>query len=441
MGKKNIILLAAAVLVMSSLLFPAAAHPGGTDANGGHTDQDSGEYHYHHGYPAHQHHDMDGDGRPDCPYDFDDKTNYGSDANKTTEGNAATSHPTSQPTQPSKVPQSQTNTEDSFFSELVPEDFEWALTTEYLLIAFISSAVLILSVLARKRTIAKNSLRAAKFYLIIASLSAFVLVPAAIILLYAIIIILQALISIAVILALLWWILRGLKKIFARIYAKHLYANAPTNGEQQKDLQPILNAPPTADNLQSPNSPAHTQPLPLPMNTCVFLWSQVFQFRTDTNSPMDLKRDVCLWTVLFYIFTKTIRKQEFVNKVYAEFSSVTGIALNKGFLPGDSATELSAAVETYKSFAQILNESHIAVTENSLVDLWTFAIHKMPGNYDSLLQYQQVFSECAMQVIDRAKAIRNANVQTQKDRHPETNIQYSLSEPIIDHNTKLPTDE
>ena len=440
MTRKYIILLAAVVLLAASLLVPVSAHPGKTDANGGHTDHETGEYHYHHGYPAHQHRDMDSDGHPDCPYDFDDKTNYGSDANKTTEGNAATSHPTSQPTQPSKVPQSQTNTEDSFFSELVPEEFEWVLTTEYLLIAFISSAVLILSVLARKRIIANNSLRAAKFCLIIALLSAFVLVPAAIILLYAIILILQALISIAVILALLWWILRGLKKIFARIYEKHLYANAPTNGEQQKDLQPILNAPPTADNLQSPNSPAHTQPLPLPMDTCVFLWSQVFQFRTDTNSPMDLKRDVCLWTVLFYIFAKTIRKQEFVNKVYAEYSSVTSIALNKGFLPGDSTAELSAAVETYKSFAQILNESHIAVTENSLVDLWRFAIQKMPGNYDSLLPHQQIFSDCAMQIIDRAKAIRNTVVKPEAETHAVTNIQYSLFEPIINIHTQLPTD-
>lgn len=30
-------------------------HPGRTDANGGHYDRSTGEYHYHHGYPAHQH--------------------------------------------------------------------------------------------------------------------------------------------------------------------------------------------------------------------------------------------------------------------------------------------------------------------------------------------------------------------------------------------------
>lgn len=52
-------------------------HSGRTDANGGHWDHSSGEYHYHHGYSAHDHYDMDDDGDIDCPYDFDDKTSNG----------------------------------------------------------------------------------------------------------------------------------------------------------------------------------------------------------------------------------------------------------------------------------------------------------------------------------------------------------------------------
>ena len=40
----------------------AYAHSGGTDSAGGHYNHSTGEYHYHHGHPAHQH--------PDgvCPY-------------------------------------------------------------------------------------------------------------------------------------------------------------------------------------------------------------------------------------------------------------------------------------------------------------------------------------------------------------------------------------
>ena len=35
--------------------FAVTAHSGGTDGNGGHYNHSTGEYHYHHGHPAHQH--------------------------------------------------------------------------------------------------------------------------------------------------------------------------------------------------------------------------------------------------------------------------------------------------------------------------------------------------------------------------------------------------
>ena len=58
------------VLIIFNLSLPVLAHSGKTDANGGHYDSSTGEYHYHHGYPEHQH----TNGK--CPYDFDDKTNH-----------------------------------------------------------------------------------------------------------------------------------------------------------------------------------------------------------------------------------------------------------------------------------------------------------------------------------------------------------------------------
>lgn len=51
-----------------------SAHSGRTDGNGGHYNSSTGEYHYHHGYPEHQH--INGT----CPYNFDDKTNHGSNS-------------------------------------------------------------------------------------------------------------------------------------------------------------------------------------------------------------------------------------------------------------------------------------------------------------------------------------------------------------------------
>ena len=65
----------------------ALAHPGKTDENGGHTDHSTGEYHYHHGYPAHQHKDTNGDGKKDCPYDFNDATDHHTGTSNTNNSN------------------------------------------------------------------------------------------------------------------------------------------------------------------------------------------------------------------------------------------------------------------------------------------------------------------------------------------------------------------
>lgn len=62
------------IIMALLLLTVVSAHPGRTDSHGGHYDSETGEYHYHHGYAAHQHTDLNDDGIPDCPYDFDDKT-------------------------------------------------------------------------------------------------------------------------------------------------------------------------------------------------------------------------------------------------------------------------------------------------------------------------------------------------------------------------------
>lgn len=64
-----------AIALCLCLSVVVSAHPGSTHPDGGHFNRSTGEYHYHHGYPAHEHSDMDGDGNLDCPYLFDDKTN------------------------------------------------------------------------------------------------------------------------------------------------------------------------------------------------------------------------------------------------------------------------------------------------------------------------------------------------------------------------------
>ena len=70
---KRLLAMLCALLVLSA---PALAHSGKTDGKGGHYNRSTGEYHYHHGYSAHQH--------PDgvCPYDFKDKTDHSSGGGK-----------------------------------------------------------------------------------------------------------------------------------------------------------------------------------------------------------------------------------------------------------------------------------------------------------------------------------------------------------------------
>lgn len=79
------------ILIAALFLTPAYAHPGRTDADGGHYDRSTGEYHYHHGYPAHQH--------PNgiCPYEDEEPetTRAASSTHKQTSSTKVSSAPVS----------------------------------------------------------------------------------------------------------------------------------------------------------------------------------------------------------------------------------------------------------------------------------------------------------------------------------------------------------
>ncbi len=72
-------------ILLLLLTVPAYAHPGRTDTNGGHYNRSTGEYHYHHGYPEHQH--------PGgvCPYDFKDTTGHNSGTSSGSSGSGNSS--------------------------------------------------------------------------------------------------------------------------------------------------------------------------------------------------------------------------------------------------------------------------------------------------------------------------------------------------------------
>lgn len=73
---KKVLLVISILVSLVSITLGVDAHPGRTDGAGGHTDSSTGKYHYHHGYSAHDHYDMDDDGDIDCPYEFKDKTEH-----------------------------------------------------------------------------------------------------------------------------------------------------------------------------------------------------------------------------------------------------------------------------------------------------------------------------------------------------------------------------
>ena len=107
--KRNVIARLLSISLSSMLVLLLAvkvsAHSGRTDSSGGHTNRATGEYHYHHGYPAHDHYDMDGDGIVDCPYLFDDQTNHSSSTSSSPKTETTpTREPETEPTQKQTVP-------------------------------------------------------------------------------------------------------------------------------------------------------------------------------------------------------------------------------------------------------------------------------------------------------------------------------------------------
>lgn len=87
MKRKTYIYIVLCLLSVCVATILAFAHGGKTDANGGHYDRSTGEYHYHHGYPAHQH------TNGVCPYDYDDKTNHSSGGSSSNNGKSETTAP------------------------------------------------------------------------------------------------------------------------------------------------------------------------------------------------------------------------------------------------------------------------------------------------------------------------------------------------------------
>ncbi len=89
--KKSAVLSILSFLLIS-LVIPVFAHPGSLDENGGHYDRSTGEYHYHHGYSAHQH------TNGECPYDFHYNVDDDYNPNKNSSSSSSSSYTPTEPT-------------------------------------------------------------------------------------------------------------------------------------------------------------------------------------------------------------------------------------------------------------------------------------------------------------------------------------------------------
>ncbi len=102
--KKTTSLILTIIICFLSFSLSVFGHSGRTDSEGGHWNHSTGTYHWHHGKPAHQHEDRDGDGYKEwCPYE-----NSGSSIQKETEGNKNNSSFATGETRPSSSKKSVT---------------------------------------------------------------------------------------------------------------------------------------------------------------------------------------------------------------------------------------------------------------------------------------------------------------------------------------------
>ena len=103
------------ILLTFTSCMVASAHPGRTDAQGGHYDRSTGEYHFHHGYPAHQHENGE------CPYDFDNRTGENSGSSSGTKSSSSRETvPYTEPTTGMETTRPRADAESASVSEFVP---------------------------------------------------------------------------------------------------------------------------------------------------------------------------------------------------------------------------------------------------------------------------------------------------------------------------------
>ena len=156
MRKHRGYILKALAAIVTAVLLPVtvSAHGGRTDSQGGHNSPDG--YHYHHGYPAHQH-----DGGH-CPYNFDDKTNHSGSSKDTKK--AETSAKSGSSGNNAVAQENVRSVESSLREDLISRNDELIKQIKYkerfkVVVVIMSGATIILLFLLRSRNNSIESLK------------------------------------------------------------------------------------------------------------------------------------------------------------------------------------------------------------------------------------------------------------------------------------------
>ena len=425
------ILVTAFSLALTLPLLTVSAHPGRTDGNGGHTDSDTGDYHYHHGYPAHDHYDIDGDGSIDCPYDFDDKTGQNSGApSSDNTGSQPTNGTSNYSFVPYNAPPSVTSSElvlETFPSfptlpdkqasyeprQYTEADYKFGAYACTLIISFAVAYPFLMRYDRYKQEGNTRGIWAARitgslFVLLFSYLGFFLVI-----------------FSLPITVPCICYKLYVFYK--NRLIKETSKPKIPfTNEKAEGNPQPL---PPQT--FSKPDPDVDFWPVLLPesevsphtrcRDTCRYLWYETLMIRSRVTPPPTSDACIYLWTALFYTAVKTLRSQASVDRIYSYFAVTTG-----EFVTEARYTDLVVdKVRTvYRQLREPLNKSGIDPrTANGRRDLWHF-LEEYSGEFLNRPDLEDVFLSSSQRVWQMI-----ADVFPQAHPYPKAgDIRYSIED-------------
>lgn len=440
---------AALALVLPLLLLPVLAHPGGTDSSGGHTDSSTGDYHYHHGYEAHEHEDLDGNGTIDCPFSFENKTGQSSG---TSSGASGSSRSPGSSFAGSDLDPEATHETFSRLDLMLGSSHDDSVvgsteqinilekypTIIYFLLALLLGYILYLCIV-------NDCTKAAWLFGIATALCCIPLIP-----------LIGFCFAVAYVLWLLCMVVRlvldAIKEIRYRCQLRADKKTREASKVKAEPSRPIQPAPtPAQTTVRNPsvtperphagceipeggfikpdpkisfrpeagpetNVARHTRCC----DTCRYLWYETLLIRSRISPPLSSNSTVFIWTALFYTAVKTLRSQDTVDRIYAYFAPVTG-----EFVTEVQYRDLvvKKVQEVYRSIRPLLNDSDIDPrTANGRRDLWFLIAQQIPEGDDPNLQAE--FEAAAGRIWQTV-----ADVFPQAQPYPKAgDIRYSIDD-------------